>query len=1120
MEECIINNINDDSRLYKVLKVRMKDFETHEEVDRKQNGEVKKDKDGKDKMKIVTTNVIKIITKDVEYDKNNEKKIFQATSINHKDIKQFYTLIKEPETIRIIKAIAQENNCSSLEKDDYIFIKDLITVDVKVKTYEKETKGEIVLFYQEFDKDGNIKKDDNGKLLETRITYKRLLASTGGVRSKKVTFIRKELFDKANDILLCGLPKDMEYPQISKFNGYYALANTDSTPVLMPRMIVINDYEKPITETFDVVRPKKDEKGNRIENEYTCKAEENYTVMIKPFDGAGIVDISMAKLWAKELGLYDEKVVIGEDSKEKIETIGYIPSYYQFRAIPGIKGNLYVMNLLRYAIDYNIKTGKKAVIRDAFGNDVEILGKNDELLIDVILTKSQFKFYSKYKELWEKDGFKQWEKFFNTPIHRYTRTFNIAKYGVNKKDIKDEVILSYQPLQTLHFGNNQIKKICEPTIEKIKLISSDRNAFLKFRGLVDDFETEQNKKESVLVPQYYKALKENEALWNDKFIQSKVAEDIKGFKERSYKAAIIADGNYQVLMPDIIGLIQYAFNEDVVGCLKANEVYSRYWIDKKKDKIDLIRFPHIAQEHRVVNVVQPEFEKNKNWLKYITEGIVTSMYDSNVLAANSADFDGDKICSVSTEEIVNQVEMEKANTIVFDDEDDKTEKKENEANTKAPRINDTNVLIRTDVMGMGNNIGNVINQISKLWSIVPKNDKEKDIIQEYIRVMSVIGSLTIDFVKTGIKVPIPPSILKFLKDNDVKKPDFMKWKYKNIAKEERAINRNKRLTNEEEIDVFGKTECTVNRISWYMQDMVKDIELQTDSDAAFDYCELYNEFNIRAEGFEETQNTMLELKEDEDKIGYLQNKDSDDFVDSDDNTEQYKIFYKYARNKLIGIIENKNYKLTKEKMTDYLIYIVTHNEAFTKYNNMNLIWNIWGNELTRRLNKKKLVTRQINKDKLENSTGKLKKKLDKMKKAKEKVYIQIFKPDAKDEDKEIVKIYDEEIESIKNIKDEKNQKLALTLLTLEKFCEAYGKDFNIANNKKSIKMYNIYQLAGINHKNIEGHLKQLKDKNIIEFEEKDKGKVLQCRVKIHGCGNEIAELKDINEVKKLFELVS
>ncbi|MDP4143116.1 MAG: hypothetical protein Q8936_01355 [Bacillota bacterium] len=1112
-----MNNINmtEKTKLYKILKIKMSDLETEERDVLDEHGNKVLYKRGKKKddvrREIVSANTIKIITK--ESIKEN-KETCVVTRIRNKNIRRYHTLVKENELIRIIRALELEKNNEL--NDNYIFIKDIINVSVNVNTYLKETKDIVVLRYEHIDVDDN--------KITNEVKYRRLMAGSGSIRNKKVTFIREELWGKANEILLGGLPKDMEYPQISKFNAYYALPSTDSTAVTTPNIIVIDDFKKEITETFDVVRPKKkmDQSGKKyiIKDEYTCKTEENYIETIKPFDGAGLVDISLAKIWAKELGLYNEEIIRDKEGNETVKKEGYIPSYFQFRAIPGIKGNLYVVDIKQYSIEFKRRTKNQANIKDVFENDIEVLDKEGNLLRNVILTKSQFKFCDKFKELHGKDGFEFWRQEFNKEIHGYKRTFNISKYGIDMKDIRREVLLSYQPLQTLHFDDKQIADLCQPTIDRIKAISTNVDEFLKFRGIVQEHE-EHDKRINKQVPPYYKALEENKDLWNDKFIMKKVEDDIKGFKERSYKGGILAKGNYQVAIPDLVALLQYAFGEKVEGCLTANKVYSKYWlkykikndndewINKPVDKIDVIRFPHIANEHRVMEVVQPSFEKGCNWFEYIGEGIVFNIRDSTALALGTMDFDGDKVMSVCNEEIIEQAIKEKTNTITYVPET------VDSSNEEIHRINNIDEIIKTDVLSMSNDIGTVVNQISKLWSIIPENEEEERQVQEYIKVMSIIGSLTIDFVKTGVKSPIPKTIINFLEKKNIKKPEFMKWKYTKQAKEEKIINRNKKLLDENKVELFGTNECTVNKISWYMQEEVRSIKLEEQK--TFDLASYIREkdFNKRALGYTKTLETLLELKKEEDKIGYLQNKDSDDFVELNDSSEQYDIFYQYAKNRLIQIITNKKYKLDKEKMLDYLIYIVTTSEEFKKSDNMNLLWNTWGRELTRRLNNRDLIVRSYNDKAVETLVergNKLKDKIDK----KDEVHIEIFKAANK-----TVNVYKTEIKSIKKIKGDKARRLALTLLVLDKMCRAYGKQFNIATNKNSIKMYNIYKLADINHKDIHAYIKDLKDNMFINLEEKNGGKALRCSTNIIEETGAVAKgLKDVNNIKKLFKLIA
>ncbi len=56
-------------------------------------------------------------------------------------------------------------------------------------------------------------------------------------------------------------------------------------------------------------------------------------------------------------------------------------------------------------------------------------------------------------------------------------------------------------------------------------------------------------------------------------------------------------------------------------------------------------------------------------------------------------------------------------------------------------------------------IGTIINPISTLWSLA-----QTEQVQNYIIIMSVIGSLAIDAAKTGEAVKVPTEITRFLKD--------------------------------------------------------------------------------------------------------------------------------------------------------------------------------------------------------------------------------------------------------------------------------------------------------------------------------------------------------------------
>lgn len=1047
---------NLESKLYKVLRLKIKNME-RDSID----------------------NTIKMIVKD-------------------KNIKKSKTLIKDNEVIRIIKTLDLENN--NTIDDGYIFIKDIISMTMKVSDYEK-SNGYLKMTYE---------KEFETYTFQTTILYKRLLASSGNVRSKKVIFIRENLWEKANDILLCGMPSNMEYDFFSKFNAYYALPNTDSDVVTMPKIVVINDYEKDIMENFDIVR----EIGR---NKYKVDNNKPHTERIKPFDGAGLVDVSLVKeSWMKDLN------------------INYIPSAFQFRCIAGIKGNVYTFDIKQYAIEH-----KKTHITDAWGEKRPIFDEKGNLLINMILTKSQFKFFKKFK------SFKEWVDNFNTVVHGYKRTFNVSHYSVCYDKIKDKTLLSYQPLQSLNLNESQIESICKETVDTIKNISTNVDEFLKYRGLLEevneDGEVIQNN--DTLIPPYYKALQQNKNLFYDKYIQEKVQEDIKGFKERTYKGCIFTQGNYQTLIPDIVGLAEFAFGaEEPQGCLKANEVYSRYWLVNKVNKVGIVRFPHIAREWRIGNVINPKTD----YLRYMSEGIVTSMFDTIALALNSADFDGDKILTISTSDLVQQALEEMANTITFiplkkrriynvedlvkkvpsrkiplRERKKRKSRKKYKISINEPKnstIDNMDKTIKTDCMGMSNNIGDVVNKISKLWMLMgsAKNEEEKEKIYDYIKIMSVIGSLTIDFVKTGVKAPVPKEIEEYLKK--VKKPIFMKVKYKNQAKNENKINKNNKILKTEPVELFSDIDCTMNRIYHYMMKKVSKIKLDTEGNIEVEFTNLMNDKNrnIYNATYKKVFKRLIELKAEYDDISESNVHDKEFSQDKQTDKEyQYRIFYSYCKQELMNLCGNK------EVLLDYLIHMHYINKNFILNNDSKaLLWNCFGSELNMRIQGKELTKVVNNEDKINEKVDKLKDNIKKIKSNQEKVYIKQFhrfKDDGKEDIKDI-EIYESELKYIKHeVIGYEKRKILFILLMLKKFNVAYNNSeaFKIFIGKKDVINKNhILKLADVNHKKYEDILIVLNGLKFVELYGDKTGKILNCKVKEIDKTGEKHIINDINECRK------
>ncbi|NRT67205.1 hypothetical protein B0H69_001485 [Clostridium beijerinckii] len=1058
-----------------------------------------------------------IKSKKKEFNNNLRNAFENCKEKNHNSYK---VIVRDTELIRIIRALNLKNN--DTEENGYTYIKDLICVSVSVP------------MYKQIEKDGVIKVN--------HVRFKRILASSGNVRNKKVIFINEKLYDSAMTILLCGLPKDMEHEQVSKYNAYIGLVNSDTIPVSTPRMIVIDDFTTKIPETFDVVIKDKNKKFSVIPDQ-----EKEFKLM--PFDGAGIVDLEVAKIWSKELN----DILRKETNRNKVN---YIPSSFQFRAIIGVKGNLYTFDLKKYALSLD---EDKRYIKDVWGKEHKILDDKDNLLIDAILTKSQFKFKKKY------DSFDKWQTEFDKEVElkdldnndiKYKRTFNIAKWG-NKKN-KDKALLSYQPIQSLELTQEQIEILCKPTVEIIKNISTDVDEFLKYRGLLEETYDENGElvlKETDMdrVPKYYEALKKNKNLFYDSYIQKKVQKDINRFKENAMKGMVFVDGNFQTMSPDIIAFMEYATGQSVKGVVPKNNIYSNYWRNKeyisyekneageevkkieKVTAVDIIRFPHVSNEHIFATVMQNEIEE----FQYIQDGIIMSIYDTSLERLGNGDEDGDRILTIpnvgaENKIIVDNAKEQQTNTIYFinEYEKDKKEKEEKliaEGKMERPKpikINQIDELIKCDANGMEASIGKVVNKISILWSL-PKT-KERD---NYIKIMSVIGSLTIDYVKTGVLEPIPKEIEEFLENkkevdgkefkDSYKKPIFLKVKYKKLERDEKRINKNHKLFDDNITEeLFSDTDCTMNRLYHHIESELNKINLDKPK-GDFDFTTLIKDkANVRNETYPKVKEKLIELKKEHDDLTQENSIDIENYsYDSDKKVEQYdrfKYFYRYCKNELASI--NKETQ-KKDKLIDYLVYAFYCDKDFALKNEAkDLLWNVFGAELNTRINNKSYNDKEFDVIELEDKRKEL--LIEKKEKAKNNAKkIKIEGIDTL-EDKDKKKIEFHKQNTFKNIDEmglsKQANKVLKVLIMLDLLFNQYNKKLLIGqSSKKTITRATISKFTGINGIKIDEYLKELISKELIELTTKSDKITLECNinVSVSNTGNAV-KLRDSESILK------
>lgn len=995
----------------------------------------------------------------------------------------------------------------------YPYIKDLILLKVG-KSYNayykylcekrenEEDVGAFTLNIVDIDENGNI------TVLDT-IRYKRLLCGSSFVRNSKELYIREELHDKVMEVLLTGIAPDAAFPmdKTAKYSTYLGLASTDSRLVSMPNICVVKDYKKLIKDSFDIVKQMKASDGSF---EYDIinfnDTLEETKEEVNCFDGAGIVSYERAAIWAKELGL------------------DYVPSSFQIRVLNGIKGNLYTFPVTEY-IAYLEENGfsEHLQIRDLWNTLVDI----KESQIDVFLTESQFKFHNMYS------NFEEWKTVFDEEVEyngiSYKRTFNISEVARDIGKLKDEVWSAYQPLQSLNFTDDELKELAKPTLSMANSLYTDMDEFIKYRGIAIEADAEESGDEERqhtehnLIPWYYKALSLDDSLQYDPYIRKKIGCDLESLQRRIFMGKIILNGNYQVAMPDLLALMEHICGMPVVGMLKKGEIYSNYWNIQKVEKVSIWRNPHIACEWFNAKVVNND--DTKKWFKYQQTGIVTDIYGTLALRLGTMDFDGDTVASVHSDIIYNAIERADIHTIRFIPYvEDRTARNGKEEF----HINNHRKIMHTNKLGFQNNIGDVTNKVTVLWALYGSTTdmEQKKKISDYIKVMSVINQLIIDFVKTGIKVPIPKDILGIVEK--AKKPAFMQNKKGRWVNDKKVISNAKKfdyvlneMADKKQVSIdeiikdqkkYEFTNGTGDRLYKYLLERMADIKMNFESSSEIcRFTKLLKEIPyVYNATYPKVKECLGELLQMHNTICGKKYYDEKENTCIDDSTWRFEPFYAYCEEELLKECTDR------ETLLNYLIHLFYADDKF--YNcDKAILWNVFGEDICNRYMNKDICTDEILLKKLAKKENRAAKNAEKVKKMVSSANIISIK----DLPEETVIISDAELNYIaETIPDnEEAQRLMLSLLALYKKInvgngEEKSKAIKISKGKKNeITEYQLCKLSDIHLNQFHNRLKILHEKGLISINMSNL-KVPKIKVHIPKLCEEGKEYKiiDINDV--------
>lgn len=392
-------------------------------------------------------------------------------------------------------------------------------------------------------------------------------ASAGQIRTKKFVAIKESAYKEIENTLTCGLSVDDINAHgginINKYLAYLALCNSATTP--WP--------EFPIEKTIVVDDFETNVRAlvDHIDPETYTITREEMDVPITHTDGCGMILPSLSK------------------------------KNFMMRA-PWVKGLLASFDFAKFIreADREDPWTNHGLIADIYGVEHDVL-KED---IQIILTKSQFKLWSHYSNFGE-----------------YQRNFR--KYGCvagkcnEEPDRIENAKFNYQMLQTLtDLTDEELEKICERSNRKLRDMASDRKTMLQVFGATKDPERLNAFQQSLA---YYPELLQ------DPYCRETLRDLKNSLELQAVAGRLDIDGKYLFLVPDLYAACQHWFLHQEVpkGLLADGEVATRVYA--RKEKLDVLRSPHLYKEHAVRRNVWAENPELKRWFR--TDAIYTSSFD-------------------------------------------------------------------------------------------------------------------------------------------------------------------------------------------------------------------------------------------------------------------------------------------------------------------------------------------------------------------------------------------------------------------------------------------------------------------------------------------------------------
>ncbi|MCI8416410.1 MAG: hypothetical protein HFI33_02710 [Lachnospiraceae bacterium] len=432
------------------------------------------------------------------------------------------------------------------------------------------------------------------------ITYRRLLGTTGGVKSNTIVFVNEELLPELKRRIDNG--RDLSKPFTpAKLEAYNALVCSSSIPVSWPKGIVvvhdcITHFKSDVIELDDTGL-----------HQPSMKYIKDKDIELNDSDGYGLAMPSLLERWGQEIG--ENFLLPGCVIRNSF-----------------CKGSVFPVDFQKFARDHCVN-----VITDVWGKTYNIEH------VELVLTESMLKLWDSYASI---------EDYLEN-CYKNNYTFAITKSS--KEKLENERTMNYQFLQSYDFTDAQIEELIMPTITEIKDILSDdyRKTILYTKGIGLNTKNIHH-----LDSSFATALMIEPRMKDDPYVKNQLHTMIQKRIDEAKVGVLKVPANYSLVSGDPYSLCQSMFGLKVTGLLKAGQVYSKYWIDKGIDRIVSFRAPMTSHNNIRLLTVTHNAEMDE-FYKNMTTPTIFNSWDTCADAMNGFDKDGDCVINTSFPLLIN-----------------------------------------------------------------------------------------------------------------------------------------------------------------------------------------------------------------------------------------------------------------------------------------------------------------------------------------------------------------------------------------------------------------------------------------------------------------------------------